>query len=109
MYPHQAVENTFRQGTFAPQIAPDGPRPVSGVEQRLDQMEKLLTGAHQRLSALSERLTLIARPQPPSGNGVDSAAARPILSPIAEKLESHCMAAQALVDRINTLLDSVDL
>jgi hypothetical protein len=94
-------------GNMAAANKPEG---LSAVVNHLDRMDTTLEGAHARMDDLVRRLEGVLRASAPNGAG-GSASAPPqqIASPLAEKLRGHVVGVRALMDRINDVIERLDV
>lgn len=90
-----------------PSVAP----PSSAVDSQFRAGEELLAGLHNRIDALTSRLSSVLRPLPPQAvSGQSSAASKTdIGSPLCEALRARNLAVQSAIDKLNATIDALDL
>lgn len=107
MYPSGAG-NAIHTGRNIPSEV----RPVGGViDRELIAINEKIHGAHQRFDVLVERLTNGIRPEPANGQTAGKTDPPPvsIASPHGETLRACNMGMDALIARVNELIDRVDV
>ncbi len=85
---------------------------VGAIERNLRNLEEGIVGAHARLDALTTRLTVVLKPPVPAtaGPGANQTMGSPCMdSPCGETIRGHIVATEALINRINDLIDRIDL
>ena len=95
-----------RGGGYGPSEAP-APTQRPTVTDAIATNEQLLGDLHQTISALTEHLSMILGPQPPSTNG--EAAKQPNAPNVLERLSMHGLAIRMATSRLSELIQRVQL